>query len=246
MARTRCTDRVVGAILASWRYDISGISPEMRKDYEQHLAECAHCSARQRFHRSLDVTLVVLTSLSVFFFLFALAVLKHIKPLEHVAINMFGLDIFDMYHMLVSAGIAGLCSRVIAFALVLMATPAPSYLGGIAAERAKLLEERLPEAIKCYVRGKTRDSDAPREHQTEGLPSHSGRPLVLGCRAYFAIGTRISPPVICLGRPSLRSLAAWARCRAASRRCAGGSGWPLRRRRSTAPGWWCARCAGRR
>ncbi len=149
MARTQCTDRVVGAILASWRYDISGIYPEMRKDYEQHFADCAHCSARQKFHRSLDATLAVLTSLAVFFFLFALAVLHHIKPLEHVAFNVFGLDVFDTYHMLVSAGIAGLCFSVIALALVLTATPAPSYLGGIAAERAKLIEERLPAAIKA-------------------------------------------------------------------------------------------------
>jgi len=148
MARTICTDRVVGAILASWRYDISGIYPEMRKDYEQHFAECPHCSARQRFHRGLDVSLVVLTSLSVFFSLFALAVLKHIKPLEHVAFNIFGLDISDMYHMLVSAAIAGVCFSVIAFALVLMATPAPAYLGGIAAERARLIEERIPAVIK--------------------------------------------------------------------------------------------------
>jgi len=149
MATNRCTDRVVGAILASWRYDISGISPEMRKDYEHHLAECARCSARQKFHRGLDVTLVVLTSLSVFFSVFALAVLKHIKPLEHVAFNVLGLDIFDMYHMLVSAAIAGVCFSVTAFALVLMATPAPSYLGGIASERAKLIEEHLPAAIKA-------------------------------------------------------------------------------------------------
>ena len=149
MASTSCTDRVVGAILASWRYDISGIYPEMRKDYESHFAECPHCRARQNFHRSLDVTLAVLTSLSVFFFLFALSVLRHIKPLEHVAFNIFGLDVADTYHMLVSAGIAGLCFSVIALALVLMATPAPSYLGGIAAERAKLIEERLPAAIKA-------------------------------------------------------------------------------------------------
>ena len=80
MATTQCTDRVAGSILASWRYDISGISPEMRKDYEQHFAECPHCSARQKFHRSLDVTLAVLTSLAVFFFLFALAILKHMNP----------------------------------------------------------------------------------------------------------------------------------------------------------------------
>jgi len=148
MARKLCTDRVIGAILASWRYDISGISPEMRKDYEQHLAECHRCSARQRVHRGIDVALVILTSLSVFFSIFALAVLKHIKPLEHVAINVLGLDRFDMYHMLVSAAVAGVCFSVIAFALVLMATPAPRYLGGIAAERAKLLEEHLPDAIK--------------------------------------------------------------------------------------------------
>ena len=148
MASTRCSDRVVGAILASWRYDISGIYPEMRKDYEQHFADCAHCRARQQFHRSLDVTLVVLTSLSVFFSLFALAVLEHIKPLEHVAFNIFGLDIADMFHMLVSAAVAGVCFSFIAFAVVLMATPAPSYLGGIAAQRAKLIEERLPAAIK--------------------------------------------------------------------------------------------------
>jgi hypothetical protein len=148
MARTSCNDRVVGAILASWRYDISGISPEMRRDYEQHLVECSRCSSRQKFHRGLDVALVVLTSLSMFFSVFALAVLKHIKPLEHVAINILGLDMFDMYHMLLSAAIAGVCFSSIAFALVLIATPVPTYLGGIAAERAKLLEERLPDAIK--------------------------------------------------------------------------------------------------
>jgi hypothetical protein len=148
MARNRCNDPVVGAILASWRYDISGISPEMSKDYEHHLAECSRCSARQKFHRSLDVTLSVLTALSVFFSIFALSVLMHIKPLEHVAFNILGLDTFDVYHMLVSAAIAGVCFSVIAFALVMMATPAPTYLSGIAAERARLLEERLPDALK--------------------------------------------------------------------------------------------------
>jgi hypothetical protein len=120
----------------------------MCKDYEQHFAECPHCRARQKFHRSLDVSLAVLTSLAVFFFLFALAVLKHIKPVEHMAFNLLGLDIADTYHMLFSAGIAGLCFSLIALVLVLTATPAPSYLGGIAAERARLLEERLPQAIK--------------------------------------------------------------------------------------------------
>ena len=120
----------------------------MSRDYEIHFAECAHCSSRQKFHRSLDATLAILTSLAALFFLFALAVLVHVKPLEHVAFNVFGLDVEDTYHMLVSAGVAGFIFSLIALALVLMATPAPSYLGGIAAERAKLIEERLPQAIK--------------------------------------------------------------------------------------------------
>ena len=148
MSKKRCTDRVVGAILASWRYDISGITPDMRKDYELHFAECPHCSARQKFHRGLDATLAALTSLSAIFFLFALAALKHIKPLHYVAFNFFGLDVEDMYHMLFSAGIAGLCFSLLALVLVLAATPAPKYLGGIAAEHAKLIEERLPDSIK--------------------------------------------------------------------------------------------------
>jgi hypothetical protein len=148
MAKIVCTDVVVGSILSSWRYDISGIFPEMRKDYEQHFAECPRCRGRQKFHRSLDVTLAILTSLSVVFFLFALAVVVHIKPLEYVSFNIFGLDISDMYHMLVSAAIAGFCFSLIGLALVLTTTPVPSYLGGIAAQRAKLIEARLPESIK--------------------------------------------------------------------------------------------------
>ena len=149
MPRTRCTDHVVGAILASWRYDISGISPQMRKDYEQHLADCPHCIARLKFHRSLDATLAVLTSLAVLFFLFALAVIKHIKPLEHVAFNILGLDVVSMYQMLVSAAVAGVVFSLIAFLLVLTATPAPSYISDIASERARVIEEHLPAAIKA-------------------------------------------------------------------------------------------------
>jgi hypothetical protein len=148
MARIECTDKVVGAILANWRYDISGIPPEMRKDYEQHFAECPRCKAQQKFHRSLDVTLTMLTFTAVFFFLFALAVLRHVKTMEHVAFNIFGLDIYDMYHMLVSAGIAGLCFSLIVLVLVLTTTPASTYLSDFASQRAKLIEKRLPAALK--------------------------------------------------------------------------------------------------
>ena len=148
MAGTECTDRVIGAILGSWRYDISGISPEMRRDYEQHLHECAHCRARQKFHRTLDATLAVLTALSMISFLFALAVLQRVKVLEHVAFNILGLDTISMYQMLVSAAFAGLGFSLIAFILVLVTTPASTYIGDMAAERARLIEARLPEAIR--------------------------------------------------------------------------------------------------
>jgi TRAP-type C4-dicarboxylate transport system permease small subunit len=120
----------------------------MRRDYEQHFTECIHCRGRLKFHRTLDVSLAVLTSLAVLFFLFALAVFQHIKPLEHVAVNVLGLDMTDMYHMLMSAGVAGLIFSIIALALVLTATPAPSYLSDIASERAKYLEEHLPQSIR--------------------------------------------------------------------------------------------------
>lgn len=148
MARTKCTDRVVGAILASWRYDLTAVSPEMRRDYEQHLAACPSCSSRQKFHRSLDATLVVLSALSMLSFLFALAVLQRVKLLEHVAFNILGLDKISMYQMLVSAAFAGLVFSAIGFVLVLISTPAPAYLGGLAAQRARLIEARLPESIR--------------------------------------------------------------------------------------------------
>jgi hypothetical protein len=148
MARTQCTDRIVGAILSSWRYDISSISPEMRRDYEQHFTECAHCRSRQNFHRTLDGTLAVLTALSMISFLFALAVLQRVKILEHVAFNILHLETISMYQMLVSAAFAGLGFSLIAFILVMTTTPASAYLGGIAAERARLIEARLPESIK--------------------------------------------------------------------------------------------------
>ena len=148
MAKTRCTDRVVGAILASWRYDISGLSPEMSRDYEQHLVECAHCRSRQKFHRTLDGSLAVLTALSMISFLFALAVLQRVKYMEHVAFNILHLEKVSVYQMLVSAAFAGLGFSLIAFILVLATTPASAYLGDMAMERARGLEARLPESIR--------------------------------------------------------------------------------------------------
>ncbi len=46
----QCVDPIVGKILAGWRYDISGLAPEMRGDYEHHFAGCEYCRSRQRRH----------------------------------------------------------------------------------------------------------------------------------------------------------------------------------------------------
>ena len=68
---SQCSDKFVGSILASWRYDISGIAPEMRGDYESHFASCAHCRSRRRLHRIIDFSLLGLTMASALMFLLA-------------------------------------------------------------------------------------------------------------------------------------------------------------------------------
>ena len=45
---SECVEPIVGKILAGWRYDISGLAPEMRGDYELHFASCEHCRSRQK------------------------------------------------------------------------------------------------------------------------------------------------------------------------------------------------------
>src|ERR1700757_5366181 len=94
---SQCVDPLVGKILAGWRYDISGIAPEMREDYEHHFAACEHCRTRQRWHRIIDVSLIVLASLSAAMFLLAFGVIRHFGPrhallLELIALGGFALS----------------------------------------------------------------------------------------------------------------------------------------------------------
>ena len=72
-----CSDRVVGDILAGWRYDISGLAPEMRGDYEAHLGECAHCRSRQVLHRTIDIGLMIVAGVSAVMFLVAFGAVRH-------------------------------------------------------------------------------------------------------------------------------------------------------------------------
>ncbi|WP_254062471.1 hypothetical protein [Acidobacterium sp. S8] len=139
---TLCTDQVIGDILSSWRYDISGISPEMRVDYEQHLVECQHCRSRQRLHRTVDVTLIGLSTLSTLAFLLALAVIHHVEPLRNWAIVNLHLRQIDVVLTLQAAAVAGLLVSALAWILVAIATPAPMYLTDMAMAQARVLQNR--------------------------------------------------------------------------------------------------------
>src|ERR1700682_3308388 len=77
---SECVEPIVGKILAGWRYDISGLAPEMRGDYELHFADCEHCRSRQQLHRIIDISLIVLASVSAAMFLLAFGVIRYFGP----------------------------------------------------------------------------------------------------------------------------------------------------------------------
>src|SRR3569833_3703231 len=124
-----CTDTVGGDILAGWRYDISGLSPAMRKDYDQHFSECANCRRRQRLARTIDVLLLSVSSLSILAFLLAAAVLHKIEAITHLSNSLHG----HLHHTpvtisLEAAAIAGLLVSVLLCLLVAMSTPIPGIV----------------------------------------------------------------------------------------------------------------------
>jgi|SRR5215475_7409282 len=137
-----CTDQVIGDILSSWRYDISGISPDMRTDYEQHFVECQHCRSRQRLHRTVDVTLIGLATISMLAFLLALAVIHHVEPLRNWAVMNLRLRQIDVVLTLQAAAVVGLLISALAWILVAIATPAPMYITDMAMTQARELQNR--------------------------------------------------------------------------------------------------------
>ncbi len=136
-----CVDPVIGAILSGWRYDISALSPEMRTDYEQHLADCAHCRSKQRLHRTVDVLLITVSTLSIFAFLLAAMVMHRVETITHMAqIHL------HVYHSVVfisleGFAIAGVIVSTLLWLLVAITTPLPSYLSSV-------LQQRLPAEIR--------------------------------------------------------------------------------------------------
>src|SRR5580698_2069010 len=131
-----CIDQVVGDILSGWRYDISGLSPAMRVDYDQHLADCSHCRRRQRIARTIDVLLISVSSLSIAAFLLAAFVIHRVELVTHIF--TMHLRLSQTHGVAISmeaVAVAGLIFSALLWILVAIATPLPGFLGGIVQER---------------------------------------------------------------------------------------------------------------
>jgi hypothetical protein len=131
---SQCIDPIVGKILAGWRYDISGLAPEMGSDYEEHFAACEHCRGRQRLHRTIDIALIALASVSAGVFLLAFGVIRHFGPR-----NAFWLEI---------AALAGFALSALIWLIVAVATPAPMAVVDVAMLGARRVHDRLPAEIR--------------------------------------------------------------------------------------------------
>ena len=131
---SQCVDPLVGKILAGWRYDISGIAPEMREDYEHHFASCEYCRSRQRMHRIIDVSLIVLASLSAAVFLLAFGVIRHFGPQHALLLEL--------------AALSGFALSALLWLVVAVATPAPTTMVDVARLGARRVHDRLPAEIR--------------------------------------------------------------------------------------------------
>jgi hypothetical protein len=125
---------VVGKILAGWRYDISGIAPEMRGDYERHFSACDYCRSRQRLHRAIDLSLIVLASVSAGVFLLAFGVIHHFEPRHTLILELVALG--------------GFALSALIWLVVAVATPAPITMVDIARMGARHVHDRLPAEIR--------------------------------------------------------------------------------------------------
>jgi hypothetical protein len=129
-----CVEPIVGKILAGWRYDISGLAPEMRGDYELHLAACGRCLSRQKMHRVIDISLIVLASASAAVFLLAFVVIRHFGPRHAVWLEI--------------GALAGFALSALIWLIVAVATPAPMAVVDAAMLGARHVHDRLPAEIR--------------------------------------------------------------------------------------------------
>ena len=139
---TTCIDQVVGDILSGWRYDISGLSPAMRKDYDQHLADCAHCRRRQRVARTIDVLLISVSTLSIAAFLLAAVIIHRLEVVAHIGTVRLHLNQAHVIAVSLEAvAVSCLVVSALLWLLVAIATPLPGFLGDI-------VQQRIPADIR--------------------------------------------------------------------------------------------------
>jgi hypothetical protein len=133
----KCIDKVVGDILAGWRYDISEIRPEMGADYEAHFAACERCRAMRRLHRTIDIALIVLAGISALVFLLAFAAVHHFEPRHAFLLEL--------------AALAGFLLSLLVWLVVAVATPAPLVMVDAALPFARRVHDRLPPHIRDRI-----------------------------------------------------------------------------------------------
>ncbi|HWW23494.1 MAG TPA: hypothetical protein VNY78_06290 [Edaphobacter sp.] len=139
---TTCIDQVVGDILSGWRYDISGLSPAMRKDYDQHLADCAHCRRRQQVARTIDVLLITVSTLSIAAFLLAAVIIHRLEVVAHIGTVRLHINQAHVIAISLEAvAITGIAVSALLWLLVAIATPLPGFLGDI-------VQQRIPADIR--------------------------------------------------------------------------------------------------
>jgi hypothetical protein len=137
-----CTDQVVGDILSGWRYDISGLSPAMRRDYDQHLSDCSHCRHRQRIARTIDVLLISVSTLSILAFLLAAVVIHRVELVTHIfSVHLRLSQTHAVAISLEAVAIAGMFFSALLWLLVAIATPLPGFIGGF-------VQQRLPADLR--------------------------------------------------------------------------------------------------
>jgi hypothetical protein len=126
----------VGDILSGWRYDISGLSPAMRTDYDQHLSDCAHCRNRQRIARTIDVLLISVSTLSMAAFLLAAVVIHRLELITHISsVHVHLNHTHAVAISLEAVAVVGMLFSALLWILVAVATPLPGFLGGIVQQR---------------------------------------------------------------------------------------------------------------
>lgn len=137
-----CIDQVVGDILSGWRYDISGLSPAMRTDYEQHLSDCSHCRRRQNVARTIDVLLISISTLSIVAFLLAAVIIHRVELISHIGkVQLHFNQTHAVAISLEAVAVIGLVLSTLLWVLVAIATPLPGFLG-------EIVQQRIPPQVR--------------------------------------------------------------------------------------------------